>query len=142
MGCDVRGGPDTAGPFPHADDPVGVGAAGLACIQAPPVVSDVEFGRPAVATPPDGDGRRLGVPFHIDHRFLGDPPHLSFLHDRQAVGRVGIDVEPEVAPGRHPATELGDDVFEVLVLADVGPQVIEGLADLAESRRGRLRVAR
>ena len=71
--------------------------------------------------------------FDVHEGLLGDAPQLPLLQEREADVLVGVDLDGEIAA-------LGDPVGEAprarrpaaSLVGDVGPQVVEGVADLAD----------
>ena len=83
-----------------------------------------------------------GVALDVGERLLGDAPHLPFLQDRQPAVRGRsrqLDRQPLRSRTRRDVGLEGGR--HVLAVGDVGAQVVEGVADLADHRRGRRRGA-
>ena len=115
------------------EEAVGVEAAGLARPGSPtPSSATSSAALGAVAPPRDRDLAGLGVALDVGDRLLGDAPQLPLLEDRQPAGLLGPQLAGQAAALLHPVEEGLERGGEALRLGDVGAQVVEGVADLAD----------
>ena len=74
-----------------------------------------------------------GVALDVGDRLLGDAPQLALLQDRQPAGLLGAHGSTSrPLRSRTRSRKASSVVGEALRLGDVGAQVVEGVADLAD----------
>ncbi len=117
----------------HTHQPVGVEPSGLTVRKSLAVISHLERGRFAVTAPAHGRSACLRVTLDVHERFLRDSPHLALLQDRQAgSASIAVDTHIEVGSVRQSGRELLEYISYLQPFGDVGPEVVQGVSNLAD----------
>ncbi len=98
-------GADAGRPLSHAEQPVGVEAAGPPDREAATVVGDVEPGAAGITRPGDRGVASLGVALDVDDRLLGDAEDLALLRQRQPNPFDRAQRDLELGPLADPVDE-------------------------------------
>ena len=69
---------------------------------------------------------------HVGYCLLGDAPELPFHHEREPSGAAVTERDLKIGPLCDPLEELVEGLRHVVLVGDVGAEVVQGLPYLGD----------